>query len=142
MRRIAFLAVLVVAAGRLASAAAAETIHWQTDLRAAVQQAADDGRPVLIFVNSAHCHYCTKMRRETYAHPAIARQVNASFVPVLVSAERAPELVRQLGVSAFPTTLVVSPEARVIQRIRGFVGPRDFHHRLAAVLHENHYAAR
>jgi len=124
------------------TATAAESIHWSTDVRAAVEQASEQGRPILLFVSSSHCGYCTKMKRETYSNPAVAMQVNEAFIPVYVNADRSTELVRQLKVSAYPTTVVVSPESQVVAKIRGFVGPAKFQKRLATVLQEHRYAAR
>lgn len=119
---------------------AAEAIRWNADINAAARQAASEQRPMLIFVSSQHCPYCTKMKRDTYRNAAVANDVNTAFIPVAVDADRSGRLVRQLRVSAYPTTLVVSPDAHVVDRIEGYVRPRQFRHRLATVLHQNHYA--
>jgi len=116
------------------SLAAAGEIAWHRDVNAAWQTAVDQQTPMLIFVSSPGCKYCKMMKRNTLSNPEIARQVNQSFVPVAIEANRAGRLVKDLGVRAFPTMLVISPEAVVVARIQGYVAPRELMRRLDATV--------
>jgi uncharacterized protein YyaL (SSP411 family) len=106
--------------------ASAEQIAWQTNFQQAAKQAQQQKKPLLIKVGASWCHYCVKMKRETFQDAHIADHVNACFVPVSLDADRNRDLVRALNVRAFPTTLVVSPEMKIIKRISGYQSVRQF----------------
>lgn len=90
------------------------------------QASQESGRPMLLFVTSGNCHFCTKMLKETYTHPQIAEAVASSFEPAVLSREVDPDLVKDLGVRAFPTTLVIAPDRSLLARVNGFVKPQKF----------------
>lgn len=106
--------------------ATAEPIVWQTDFRQATRQSQQQKKPLLIKVGATWCHYCVKMKRETFQDAHIADHVNACFIPLSVDADQNRELVRALNVRAFPTTLVVSPDMKIVKRIRGYQSVRQF----------------
>lgn len=93
---------------------------------AAWQAAQKSGRPVMVFVTAADCHYCKKMYSETLSHPQIAQANNARFETAFVSKETHPDIVAKLGIRAFPTTLVVNPDGTLKDSIRGYLEPRAF----------------
>ncbi len=64
--------------------------------------------------------YCHKMPRETYSSRSFARHVNDCFIPVILDADENEAFIESVGISAFPSTVIVSPELDVIGRIRGF----------------------
>lgn len=83
------------------------------------------GRPMFLYVTSDNCLYCKKMLQETLAHPQITAGVSAFSEPAAFNASRAPELAQKLGVRAYPTTLVISPQNKLLGRIEGFVPPQE-----------------
>lgn len=93
-------------------------------------------RPMFLYVTSDHCFYCKKMLKETLAHPQIGAGVAAYAEPVTINATEAPELARKLGVRAYPTTLVISPENKLLTRIEGFVDPQEFAQRVWPVFRQ------
>jgi len=72
------------------------------------------------------------MHAETFPNPAVAARVNSQFVPVLLDAEAQAADVKRLGVDAFPTVLVVSPEEKVVGRMTGFQSASQLNARLAS----------
>jgi hypothetical protein len=72
------------------------------------------------------------MHAETFPNPALAARVNSQFVPVLLDADAQANDVKQLGVDAFPTVLVVSPEQKVMGRLTGFQSASQLNARLAS----------
>jgi hypothetical protein len=111
---------------------AASDAAWSTDLLSAWQKTQEVQRPLLILITSKTCRYCTLMK-QSYAHPDVALNVRSSFVPVLVDADDVPQLVTALGIKAYPTTLIVAPDRRLMQRIKGYVPPEELKQRLAGV---------
>lgn len=109
-----------------------QPLFRHTSIDSAWKAAQKSGKPVLLFVTSKRCHYCDKMKAETWAHPQIAQAVAAQFEPVAVLKEKDPQIVKQLGIRAYPTTLVVSPKGELAGHLRGFANPEKFHMALLA----------
>jgi thiol-disulfide isomerase/thioredoxin len=112
--------------------AQAAPIAWHKDLRRASREAVAGRRPMLVVVGARWCGPCRKMHSETFPSPAVASRVNSQFIPVLLDADEQPDDVRKLGVEAFPTVLVVSPEQKVIGRFTGFQSAAQLATRLAS----------
>jgi thioredoxin-related protein len=119
-------------------AQAAERIAWCVNLDLAWDLVQQDGRPLLVFVTRQGCKYCTKMKA-TYANEQVARQVNDRYIPVAVDAASAAALVKRFKIKSFPTTLVISSDARLVDRIQGYVAAEEMPRRLFMV--QERYAA-
>ena len=114
--------------------ARADDIAWDTDIRRAWKTAQTTNRPLLLFVTSSHCPYCRKMKSDTLSSPEIVRRINDSYVPVVLNSEDSSTIAAQLQVSAVPTTLVMLPDGRIADRIRGYVSAAKLQRRLDTVL--------
>lgn len=122
--RIALLGCIIFASAAMAQfPPAAEGVYWTRSVEQALLMAGDTGAPILAYVTSEHCGYCRKMERETWSHPQIIATVNESFVALELTAERDMKLIQQLGVTAFPTTLVFSPTGKVVKEATGYLPP-------------------
>lgn len=82
--------------------------------------------PMLVYVTSENCLFCEKMREETFSKPQISAGISAFTEPFMFNAVEAPELAKKLGVRAFPTTLIISPDSKLLHRIEGFVTADEF----------------
>ena len=98
----------------------AEKVVWKTDVREAVRAARQSQKPMLVSITADWCGYCHKMLRTTFADGRIVRSVNDCFVPVILDADRDEQLVSSIGVEGLPTTVIVSPEMKVLKKITGF----------------------
>jgi len=88
------------------------------------------GRPILIYATSANCPYCVKMIEGTYKQKHITQLVEGSFETVYVDRHAQPELVKKLNIKWYPTTIVVTPGNKVIEKIEGYVEPGKFTSRI------------
>lgn len=96
-------------------------------VEAAWQEVKRTNRPLLLFVSMKDCHFCDKMERETFGHPELSRSIRSLFITAKMKKDVAdPQLIQMLGIRAFPTTLVISPEGDLIARIEGFADPKSF----------------
>lgn len=130
-KRTILVACAAIAAVIGCNSAQAGPIAWRRDLRRACREAAQCQRPLLVVVGARWCGPCRKMHAETFPNPAIVARVNSQFVPVLLDAEAQAADVKRLGVDAFPTVLVVSPEEKVVGRLTGFQSASQLNARLA-----------
>lgn len=121
---------LMIVASRV-SAAEPNAPFWHTDVATAWRTAQTERRPLLVFVTRDNCLFCVKMKRGTLVDPRVAAAIQAGYVPLLVDATQPSPLTKELAVSAFPTTFVISTEAIVLDRIDGYMAPETLSTRLA-----------
>jgi len=118
MRARFWLALLVLPL--ISQIASAAEVAWRKDLRQAGIEAQRTGKPILMQVTAEWCGYCHRMIDEVFTQDAVARRINASFIPVLLDADRNPRAVELIGIESFPSTIIISAELNVIGRVEGF----------------------
>lgn len=103
----------------LAASHAAANVNWLTDYQAALNQARQSGKPVMIyFTGSDWCGWCMRLKREVFDTEPFAKWVRENVVPLELDFPRRqqqPERLRQqnrqlqqrYGVRGFPTVLFV-----------------------------------
>lgn len=94
-------------------------VHWQPWDDTALAAARQLDRPILLSIGYSACHWCHVMAHECFEHPAIAGQMNASFINIKVDREERPDLDRiyqtahQLLLGrggGWPLTLFLTPD--------------------------------
>ena len=134
--RLASLVVILLATLRTGAVAAQPTtmaqaakpaelgsVAWQTDVESAWSATRSNGRPLLVFVTRSHCAFCVQMKDRTYGNVAVAGAINRSFVPLVLDGGTTSPLLKELHVSVYPSTFVISPQAVILARIDGYVPP-------------------
>ena len=116
--------------------ARADDIAWNTDVGRAWKTAQATNRPLLLFVTSSHCPYCRRMESDTLSDPDVVRRINDSYVPVVLNSQDSSAITARLQVRAVPTTLVMLPDGRIVDRIQGYVSAAKLQHRLDTVLRQ------
>ncbi|MFZ5831404.1 MAG: thioredoxin family protein [Planctomycetota bacterium] len=117
-----------------ASAAWANTpTGWQATLDNAKRLAGQTNRLVLVFVHADWCQYCKVMEREFLDSPASLGRMQDGYVPVKVNADQFPMTAKQYGVDRMPTTLILSPDGQLLDKIQGRVAEPQFFARLDQV---------
>ena len=84
-----------------------------------------------MYITTENCFYCRKMVQETLSDDHVAKDIQASFVPVSLTAQGNRLLIRKLRVKSYPTTVIISPRSVVLDYISGYVSPEELHTRLA-----------
>jgi thioredoxin-related protein len=112
---------------------AAGEIRWLTDAEKAWTTAKQEQRPLLIYFTSSACHWCAEMKTKTFSDPEVADHINKSFVPLSLRFEDEKELAEALEVTVYPTTVIISlsPEKKLLGRMKGYVPPAAFRKQLA-----------
>ncbi|QDU98289.1 thioredoxin family protein [Lignipirellula cremea] len=130
------LAILVTSSAQAADPAGdpLPAANWHSDVDAAFRLSKATGRPLVLFFTADKCSYCMLMKRQTLTNPQVQTALERSFVPVYVHVGKNELLTEKLGIRSFPTTLIVSPQAKIQDVINGYLAPKDFQHRLATSL--------
>jgi hypothetical protein len=97
---------------------------------AAWTAAQQSNRPILVYVSMPNCPFCVKMLEQTYGKSAVEEMVKGSFETVCVDRSTNRDLVESLRVRWYPTTVLVSPNNKVLDKIEGFLDAKNFRMRL------------
>jgi uncharacterized protein len=87
---------------------------WGTD---ALERARDEGKPILLSIGYAACHWCHVMAHESFENAETARLMNSRFVNVKVDREERPDLdsiymqavQAMTGQGGWPMTVFLTP---------------------------------
>lgn len=97
-------------------------VFWRPWSRLALDEAVALGRPILLSVGYAACHWCHVMAHESFADQAVADVMNQRFVNIKVDREERPDI-DQIYMSAlqamgeqggWPLTMFLTPDAMPI----------------------------
>ena len=95
-------------------------VHWRPWNEAALAEARSTGRPILLSIGYAACHWCHVMAHESFEDEATAALMNAHFVNIKVDREERPDIdaiymqaLSLLGEQGgWPLTMFLTPDAR------------------------------
>jgi thioredoxin-related protein len=120
------------AAHEESAAIPAGRIHWHTDLESARIMARATNRPLLLVFDNPRCEHSRRLHVVTLSHPQMVDYIERRFVPVRLDLETGAHAAQVLGVSALPTSIVMSPQADLLGRIVGYVDGHRYYAVLAA----------
>jgi thiol-disulfide isomerase/thioredoxin len=103
-----------------AAPAALDALPFGEDFAAALERAKAEGKPLLIFFETAWCPYCRQLQNEVLARPEF-RAAAERFVCVRVDGDREPRRAVEYRIKAFPTIVVAAPDGTAIERIVGIL---------------------
>lgn len=96
-------------------------IPWQRSPESVFAKAQQTGRPILVFVTAEWCHYCKKMKRETWQDPRVDQAVSQGFETLVLDGDRDKAVVNKLELRGYPATLVYTPDGRFIEQKGGYM---------------------
>jgi uncharacterized protein YyaL (SSP411 family) len=97
-------------------------VHWRPWGKAALEEAARDGKPILLSIGYAACHWCHVMAHESFEDETTAAVMNRLYVNIKVDREERPE-VDQIYMAAlhamgeqggWPLTMFLTPSGEPI----------------------------
>ena len=93
-------------------------VHWRPWSSEVLEEARASGKPILLSIGYAACHWCHVMNEESFADPETAALMNEHFVPVKVDREERPDVDQLYQAAAnalgfgggWPLTMFLTPE--------------------------------
>ena len=99
---------------------------WPDDLPAALAQAKQEDRKVLVFFADRPPSAIARRMSTTTLKKNVGNIKKGKFITVLVQVKKTDELIKRYNVSRFPTFLVLDAEGKVLNRRVGLVGEVPF----------------
>ena len=106
---------------------------WQSNYKAALEQAAKENKPVLLdFTGSDWCGWCVKLDKETFSEASFKKFAAGNLILVEIDFPRNKpqsdevkkqnrELQAQFGVDGFPTLVLLDSKGKEIARNPGYL---------------------
>lgn len=109
-----------------------ESIQWLEFEPATMQRAEAADRPVVLVLTVPWCHHCKELLASSFADPQVAALIRDHFVPVLVDADRRPDVNERYGTGGWPTIAWLTPGGELITNDQ-FLNARQLAQRLERV---------
>ena len=100
-------------------------LAWRKNYKQACEEARRRKRPILVKITASWCGPCRQMQQLTFTDERLRRRLRRDFVLLELDADENSDLMSGFHVEAYPTTLVVSPELKVLSRMTGFKSAGD-----------------
>ena len=109
-----------------------ESIQWITEYSAARRAGIDQGRPVMLFLTMDGCTHCERMIDGAFTDTTVIGSLNKDFVSAQLKLDTEDELAKQLKVTLYPTTVIISTQGKILDYARGYLSPSELNQRLNA----------
>jgi len=71
--------------------------------------------PILIYITAPWCEPCHLMEEETLAAPEVVQIINDDFIPILVDADKRPDVDSRYNRGGWPTTAFLNADGEVLE---------------------------
>jgi len=129
---------IIKAPGKKAPATAGEKkVAWMA-FDAAAERAKKENKHMIVDVYTTWCGWCKVMEKQTYDDPEVSAYLKQNFVMVKVNGESSSkmhwqgkelterEFARAVGVTGYPATYFMKPNAEMLGGVSGFVRSPEF----------------
>lgn len=108
--------------------APANDIAWADNYSSARQQAADSGKPMILYFTGKWCSPCRVMKRQIWADEEVKVSVNTLFIPVEIDVDHPDnaEVVAGYNIGGSPVTIITDPQGTVLRWRAGRIGKAEF----------------
>ena len=92
------------------------SIAWADNYTSAQQQAADSGKPIILYFTGKWCVPCRIMKRQVWADEQVTASVNAQFIPVAIDVDNPDDaaVLARYNVDGPPVTIVTDPQGNAL----------------------------
>lgn len=104
------------------------TIAWADDYTSAQQQAADTGKPIILYFTGTWCVPCRVMKRQVWADEQVKTLVNSKFIPVAIDVDNpdhAP-IAARYSVGGTPVTIIADAQGNALRWRAGGISKSEF----------------
>ncbi len=102
-----------------------EKIEWNTSLEEGFKLANEEKKKLLVDFYRKDCKWCKRLDDSTFTDRDVI-SLSLDFVFVKIDAKKDSLLVEEYKVSAYPTVILLKSSGEEIERIVGYLSPREF----------------
>ncbi len=104
------------------------SIAWADNYTSAQQQAADSGKPMILYFTGEWCVPCRVMKRQVWADEEVKKSVNSQFIPVAIDVDNPNDaaLLARYNVGGAPVTIITDPQGNALRWRVGGIGKLKF----------------
>jgi thioredoxin-like negative regulator of GroEL len=103
----------------ISSNSRAAEIAWQSEYDAALANAADAGKPLVLDFSATWCGPCKMMEANTFTDPTV-QETLAAYVAVRIDYDKNPALVGKYHVSGIPTLVILNRFGETVASSTGY----------------------
>lgn len=89
-------------------------VNWRTNIDAAMVEAAQSNRLVLLHFTTRTCGPCKALDQTVFNQPQVGVALEQDYVPVRIDADVAKALVGRYRIERVPTEIVVTPDGNLV----------------------------
>lgn len=103
-------------------------IAWAESYSSARQQAADAGKPVILYFTGTWCVPCRKMKRQVWADEEVKRLVNTQYIPVAIDVDDPDNaaVMKRYEIGGPPVTIVTDKQGNALDWRAGGISKSEF----------------
>ncbi len=104
----------------------AAQIHWQKDLKTAIERAKKVHKPIFFVVSRHSCRWCVHLERTTFRDPKVIGTLNRDFINVIAFTDDGDFIPRALYSPGTPTLWFLDERGEPMFRpVEGAIGASD-----------------
>jgi len=112
-----------------------DTIDWIEDYEAGIKLAKQQNKSVLLAFYKQDNSYYFKVMQTTYNNPDVIEYLEANFIPILIYADKQPEIAKRYNINDYPTHYIKQPNSnQLIGPYVGYDTARTFRKQLKTML--------
>ncbi len=89
-------------------------VQWRTWGPAALAEAKEADKPILLSLSAVWCHWCHVMDETSYSDDGVIALLNELFIPIRVDADLRPDIDNRYNQGGWPSTVFLTPAGEVI----------------------------
>ena len=101
------------------------SVIWGRDHQAALNQAKQQNKPLLIAFHASWCPPCRQMKKTTYHDPEVIK-MSESFIRLIIDSDAQPAIANIYNVRGIPAYVILRPDGSKIKSFTGYHSPADF----------------
>jgi len=101
------------------------SFEWPDDYSEALSQAKTEKKSVYVFVGTANCPYCEKIKKTTFADSEVLEKLKKEYVIVYLSKD-IDDIPKHLDITFYPAHYFLDSNGKIIYSTAGYRGKKCF----------------